>query len=83
MTLIILKTQSQMPIPLSKVTVLQMELKYFLEWKDYSYNFKLNQQNVYLHDIVQIVDQRGKMSLVYEYDHKGPLLLLYFVNANL
>ncbi|CAG9773648.1 unnamed protein product [Ceutorhynchus assimilis] len=67
----------------SRVNVLEMELTDFFDWKDFSSKFKLKQEKVYLHDIVQIVARRGEMILYYKNDYEGELLPLNFLNAKI
>lgn len=70
---------------LSKVTVIQMEVKDFMLWKDLSIKKKrsINHlgENPYLREIVSVEAQRGEMFLKFKRDINDPWQPLHFLNA--
>ncbi|CAH1099867.1 unnamed protein product [Psylliodes chrysocephalus] len=69
-----------------RVTVLEMELRDFYDWQDFSSTYKLKKANStrpYIHDMVQVTAHRGSMSLLYKNNFSGSDLTLDFLNAKI
>lgn len=67
-----------------KVDILEMELRDFYHWKDFSSAHKINRnhsERPYIYDMVQVQAQRGSMSLLYKKDFHGSQLPLNFLTA--
>lgn len=66
-----------------KVKVISMDFSDFSQWQDHSSQYKLKKKQpvVYLHDIVIVQAQRGKMSSQYANAYGVPLKDLNFLNT--